>query len=38
VADICSTAKMQQEALEVVRRTCDLFYGMYDGVAEVFAA
>lgn len=38
VADICNTAKMQQEALEVVRRTCDLFYGMYDGVAEVFAA
>ncbi|HZP66077.1 MAG TPA: GNAT family N-acetyltransferase [Rudaea sp.] len=37
VADICDTARMQQEALDVVRRTCDLFYGMYDGVAEVFA-
>ncbi|MCQ4163596.1 iron-containing redox enzyme family protein [Tahibacter harae] len=34
VAHICDTVKMQQEALEAVRRTCDLFYGMYDGVAE----
>lgn len=38
VADICTTPKMQQEALEAVRTTCDLFWGMYDGVAEVFAA
>lgn len=38
VADICTTPKMQSEALDTVRRTCDLFYGMYDGVAEVFAA
>jgi len=37
VADICDTAKMQQEALEVVRVTCDLFWGMYDGVADVFS-
>jgi pyrroloquinoline quinone (PQQ) biosynthesis protein C len=36
VADICTTPRMQAEALEAVRRTCDLFYGMYDGVAEVF--
>jgi pyrroloquinoline quinone (PQQ) biosynthesis protein C len=34
VADICDTAQMQQEAIEAVRRTCDLFYGMYEGVAE----
>ncbi|SDY77322.1 Pyrroloquinoline quinone (PQQ) biosynthesis protein C [Lysobacter sp. yr284] len=38
VADICDSVKKQQEALEAVRRTCDLFYGMYDGVAEVFPA
>lgn len=38
VADICTTPKMQMEALDTVRRTCDLFYGMYDGVAEVFPA
>lgn len=38
VADVCTTYKMQQEALEAVRKTCDLFYGMYDGVAERFAA
>lgn len=38
VADLCTTPRMQAEALEAVRRTCDLFYGMYDGVAEVFAA
>jgi len=38
VADICNTARMQQEALEAVRTTCDLFWGMYEGVAEVFAA
>ncbi|MDQ3206428.1 MAG: iron-containing redox enzyme family protein [Pseudomonadota bacterium] len=37
VADLCDTAKMQQEALEAVRTTCDLFWGMYDGVDEVFA-
>lgn len=37
VASLCTSAKMQSEALDTVRRTCDLFYGMYDGVAEVFA-
>jgi pyrroloquinoline quinone (PQQ) biosynthesis protein C len=38
VADICTTASMQQEALEAVRKTCDLFYGMYEGMAEAYAA
>jgi pyrroloquinoline quinone (PQQ) biosynthesis protein C/L-amino acid N-acyltransferase YncA len=38
VADICDTPKMQQEALEAVRHTCDLFYGMYAGVADAIAA
>ncbi|HDS1512130.1 GNAT family N-acetyltransferase [Stenotrophomonas maltophilia] len=37
VADICTTPTMQQEALEVVRKTCDLFYGMYDGMYEAYA-
>ena len=37
VADICDTARMQQQALDTVRKTCDLFYGMYEGVSEVFA-
>lgn len=34
VVDLCTTAEMQQEALEVVERTCKLFQGMYDGVAR----
>ncbi|MGN6321573.1 MAG: GNAT family N-acetyltransferase [Dyella sp.] len=37
VADICDTSRMQEQALDAVRKTCDLFYGMYEGVAEVFA-
>lgn len=36
VADFCTNARMQQEALEAVRTTCNLFYGMYDGVAEAY--
>lgn len=38
VAEICTTVTMQQEALEAVRKTCDLFYGMYEGMAEAYAA
>lgn len=34
VNDLCTTAAMQQEAIEVVEHTCKLFQGMYDGVAE----
>lgn len=37
VADICTTQTMQQEALEVVRKTCDLFYGMYEGMHQAYA-
>jgi pyrroloquinoline quinone (PQQ) biosynthesis protein C/L-amino acid N-acyltransferase YncA len=37
VADICDTVRMQQQALDAVRTTCDLFYGMYDGVQEAYA-
>ncbi|MFD9895019.1 TenA family transcriptional regulator [Amycolatopsis sp. NPDC059027] len=34
VNDLCTDAKMQQDALEVVEHTCKLFQGVYDGVAE----
>ena len=34
VVDLCTDARMQQEALEVVEHTCKLFQGMYEGVAE----
>jgi hypothetical protein len=29
-------AQMQQDALEVVRKTCDLFYDMYSGIAQAY--
>ncbi len=38
VADLCTTAKMQQEAIEAVRYTCGLFRGMYDSVAQQYWA
>ncbi len=34
VADLCTTEKMQQEALESVSHTCNLFYGMYQGIYD----
>lgn len=34
VADLCTTERMQQEALESVNHTCNLFYGMYQGIYE----
>ena len=34
VSELCTTAKMQEEALFAVRHTCALFRGMYDSVAE----
>ncbi|MFL1454981.1 TenA family transcriptional regulator [Marinobacter sp. GN3S48] len=34
VADLCTTEKMQQEALESVNHTCNLFYGMYQGIYD----
>lgn len=36
VAHVCTNSRMQQEALEAVRITCDLFYGMYDGIAKAY--
>jgi hypothetical protein len=34
VSDLCTDATMQQDALDVVEHTCELFQGMYDGVAK----
>lgn len=36
VADLCTTEKMQQEALFAIDHTCKLFYGMYQGIYEYF--
>ncbi len=38
VADLCTTEKMQQEALFAVRHTCELFRGMYESVAQRYWA
>lgn len=38
VAAVCRNTRMQQEALEAVRTTCDLFYGMYDGISTFWHA
>jgi len=36
VTEVCTTAKMQEEAIEAVHHTCDLFYKFYDGVQRHF--
>ncbi len=38
VADLCSTEKMQEEALFAVAHTCKLFWGMYESVAQKYWA
>jgi len=38
VSDICTTEKMQQEALFAVKHTCQLFWGMYESVAQKYWA
>lgn len=38
VIDLCTTAKMQQEALFAVKHTCGLFRGMYESVAQRYWA
>ncbi len=38
VADLCTTEKMQQEALFAVSHTCKLFWGMYESVAQQYWA
>jgi pyrroloquinoline-quinone synthase len=36
VADLCTTPRMQAEALDAVSHTCELFRGMYEGVATQY--
>ncbi len=36
VTDLCTTETMQQEALESIKITCELFYNMYQGIYEHF--
>jgi pyrroloquinoline-quinone synthase len=36
VADLCTTPRMQTEALEAVSHTCELFRGMYESVADQY--
>lgn len=36
VAEVCTTRKMKDEALEAVHHTCQLFWKMYDGIQEAF--
>ncbi|MFJ8695798.1 TenA family transcriptional regulator [Streptomyces roseolilacinus] len=38
VSDICTTEKMQEEALYAVSHTCDLFYNMYEGIYQEYKA
>jgi pyrroloquinoline-quinone synthase len=38
VTDLCTTPKMQQEALFAVRHTCKLFWGMYESAAQRYRA
>lgn len=38
VADLCTTEKMQEEALYAVKHTCQLFWGMYDSAAQKYWA
>ncbi|GGY55637.1 hypothetical protein GCM10011297_30490 [Bacterioplanes sanyensis] len=36
LADLCTTPKMQREAIEAIDHTCQLFYNMYQGIYEYF--
>jgi pyrroloquinoline-quinone synthase len=36
VADLCTTPRMQAEAIDAVTHTCELFRGMYEGVATQY--
>lgn len=36
VTDLCTTEKMQEEALEAIVHTSRLFYGMYEGMYQAF--
>ncbi|MEZ8605400.1 TenA family transcriptional regulator [Vibrio splendidus] len=36
LSDLCTTPQMQMEAINAIDKTCQLFYGMYQGVYEHF--
>lgn len=38
VSELCTTARMQQEALHAVRHTCRLFWNMYESAAQKYYA
>lgn len=38
VALVCTTDRMQQEAVEAIHETCDRFWNFYDGIARSYAA
>lgn len=38
VSELCTTGKMQEEALEAVRHTCRLFWNMYESAAQKYWA
>ncbi len=38
VSDLCTTPKMQEEAMYAVKHTCELFYGMNTGVYNRYCA
>lgn len=36
VADVCTTAKMQEEAIQAIHDTCDRFWRHYDGILRSY--
>jgi pyrroloquinoline-quinone synthase len=38
VTDLCTTTEMQEEARYAVSHTCELFYGMYEGIHQEYLA
>jgi pyrroloquinoline-quinone synthase len=38
VSDLCTTEKMQQEAIEAINGTCDRFWRFFDGIQHAYEA
>jgi pyrroloquinoline-quinone synthase len=38
VSEVCTTEKMQQEAIEAVHGTCDRFWRFFDGIQQAYEA
>lgn len=38
VAELCTTEKMQQEAIEAIHGTCDRFWRFFDGIQQAYEA